>query len=133
MNGEHMEKLTRLSVLVVEDSNAIRSLIVNILKKNGIGKITQASDGKQALDIVTVLRPDLIISDLEMPRMNGVELLANIQKNPDFKKTPFVVLTSKTQDATFKKIMGMGAADFIRKPFGEQELMVKLQSVAEWL
>ncbi len=128
-----MEKLSKLSVLVVEDSNAIRSLIVNILKKNGIGKITQASDGKQALDAVTVLRPDLIISDLEMPRMNGVELLANLQKNPEFKKTPFVVLTSKTQDSTFKKIMKMGAADFIRKPFGEQELMVKLKSVAEWL
>ncbi len=128
-----MEKLSKLSVLVVEDSNAIRSLIVNILKKNGIGKITQASDGKQALDAVTVLRPDLVISDLEMPRMNGVELLQNLQKNPEFKKIPFVVLTSKTEDRTFKKIMKMGAADFIRKPFGEQELMVKLNSVAEWL
>ncbi len=128
-----MEKLSKLSVLVVEDSNAIRSLIVNILKKNGIGKITQTSDGKQALDAVIVLRPDLIISDLVMPRMDGVELLENLQKNPEFKKIPFVVLTSKTEDITFKKIMKMGAADFIRKPFGEQELMVKLKSVAEWL
>ncbi|MCG8632510.1 MAG: response regulator [Desulfobacterales bacterium] len=128
-----MEKLDKLSLLVVEDSNAIRNLIVSILKKNGIGKITQASDGKQALDAVTVLRPDLIISDLEMPRMNGVELLGTLQKNPEFKNIPFVVLTSKTQDATFKKIMKMGATDFIRKPFGEEELMVKLKSVAEWL
>jgi len=128
-----MEKLSKLSILVVEDSNAIRSLIVKVLKKNGIGKITQTSDGKQALDAVTVLRPDLVISDLVMPRMNGVELLENLQKNPEFKKIPFIVLTSKTEDTTFKEIMRMGATDFIRKPFGEQELMVKLKSVAEWL
>ncbi len=128
-----MEKLNTLSVLVVEDSNAIRSLIVKILKRKGIGKITQASNGKQALDAVTLLRPDLIISDLVMPEMNGVELLGNLQKHPEFKRIPFVVLTSKTEDATFKKIMGMGAADYIRKPFGEQELLVKLKSIAEWL
>ncbi len=128
-----MEKLSKLSILIVEDSNTIRSLIVNTLKKNGVEKITQAIDGKQALDSIAILRPDLIISDLVMPRMNGVELLTNLQKNPEFKNTPFVVLTSKTGDATFKKVMSMGATDYIRKPFGEQELMVKLKSVAEWL
>jgi len=80
-----------------------------------------------------VLRPDLIISDLVMPVMDGVEFLATLQKNPDYKNIPFVVLTSKTQDQTFKKIMRMGAADFIRKPFNQEELMVKLNSVAEWL
>lgn len=128
-----MEKIASMSVLVVEDSDSVRNLIVKILKRNGIEKITQAKDGKQALDVVTVLRPDLIISDLIMPRMNGVELLANIQKVPEFKAIPFVVLTSKTDDSTFKQIMKMGAADYIRKPFGEEALMVKIKSVAEWL
>ncbi len=128
-----MKELHTLSVMVVEDSKAIRSLIVNILRKNGIGNITQAGNGKQALDAVPLIRPDLIISDLVMPEMNGMQLLANLQKHQDFKAIPFVVLTSKTDDMTFKKTMTMGAADYIRKPFGEKELMIKLKSVAEWL
>ncbi|MCG8688203.1 MAG: response regulator [Desulfobacterales bacterium] len=128
-----MKELHTLSVMVVEDSKAIRSLIVNILKKNGIGNITQAGNGKQALDAAPLIRPDLIISDLVMPEMNGMQLLANLQKHPDLKAIPFVVLTSKTDDMTFKKTMTMGAADYIRKPFGEKELMIKLKSVAEWL
>lgn len=128
-----MKKLTDISVLVVEDAAFIRSLIVKTLKKNGVRNITQATNGKQALDAVTVMRPDLIISDLNMPVMNGVELLGKLQRHDDHKGIPFVVLTSQTNDATFKKIMSMGAADFIRKPFGEEQLMVKLTSVAEWL
>ncbi len=128
-----MKKLTQMSVLVVEDAALMRSLIVKTLKKNNIGNVTQASNGKQALDAVTLMRPDLIISDLNMPVMGGVELLGRLQQHDEYKKIPLVVLTSQTNDATFKKIMAMGAADFIRKPFGEDQLMVKLRSVAEWL
>ncbi|MCG8615312.1 MAG: response regulator [Desulfobacterales bacterium] len=128
-----MKKLQDMSVLVVEDAALMRTLIVKSLEKHGVGKVTQATNGKQALDAVTVMRPDLIISDLNMPVMNGVELLGKLQRNEDYKRIPFVVLTSQTNDATFKKIMSMGAADFIRKPFNEDQLIVKLMSVAEWL
>lgn len=128
-----MKKLTDMSVLVVEDGAMIRSLIVKLLKRNEIEKVTQASNGKQALDAVMVMRPDLIISDLNMPVMNGVELLGKLQQDSRYRNIPFVVLTSQTNDATFKKIMSMGAADFIRKPFNEEQLMVKLKSVAEWI
>lgn len=128
-----MKKLTEMSVLVVEDGAMIRTLIVKTLKKNEIGNVSTASNGKQALDAVTLMRPDLIISDLNMPEMNGVELLRKLQQHSEFREIPFVVLTSQTNDATFKKIMSMGAADFIRKPFNEEQLMVKLKSVAEWI
>ncbi len=128
-----MKKLTQLSVLVVEDAGMMRNLIVTTLKKNEIGNVTQATNGKQALDMVLLTRPDLIISDLNMPVMNGIELLGKLQQNKEYRNIPFVVLTSQTNDATFKKIMAMGAADFIRKPFNEEQLMVKLNSVAEWL
>ena len=128
-----MKKLTELSVLVVEDGGMIRTLIVKTLKKNGINNVAEASNGKQALDTVLLMRPELIISDLNMPVMNGVELLGKLQQHSEYKNIPFVVLTSQTNDATFKKIMSMGAADFIRKPFNEEQLMVKLNSVAEWL
>ena len=128
-----MKKLTEMSVLVVEDAAMMRTLIVKTLKKNEIGNVTHASNGQQALDVIALIRPDLIISDLNMPVMNGVELLAKLQQHPEYKMIPFVVLTSQTNDATFKKIMSMGAADFIRKPFSEDQLMVKLMSVAEWV
>ena len=128
-----MKDLTKLSILVAEDGGMMRALIVKTLKKNAIGNVTQAGNGKQALDAVLLMRPDLIISDLNMPVMNGVELLGELQQRSEFKDIPFVVLTSQTNDATFKKIMSMGAADFIRKPFNEEQLMIKLKSVAEWI
>ncbi len=128
-----MKSFDSLSILVVEDSRSMRQLICGILKKNGFSKITEASDGKDALDAACIKTPDLIISDLNMPKVNGVELLDALQKHSSFKTIPFIVLTSETGDETFKKIMKMGAADFIKKPFNEQEFMVKIKSIIEWL
>ncbi len=128
-----MKQYNTLTVLVVEDSASIRKIIVSVLQGIGFGRVDQAEDGKQALDIMAHTIPDLVISDINMPKVNGLELLSAMQKNPGLKTLPFVVLTSEISDETFKKVMSMGAADYIRKPFSKEDLIVKIKSIVQWL
>lgn len=120
-------------MLVVEDSASVRKIIVSVLHGIGFVRVDQAEDGKQALDIMAHTIPDLVISDINMPKVNGLELLSAMQKNPGLKTLPFVVLTSETSDETFKQVMSMGAADYIRKPFSKENLIVKIKSIVQWL
>ncbi len=128
-----MKQYEALTVLVVEDSASIRKIIVSVLNQIGFVRVDQAEDGKQALDIMAHTIPDLVISDINMPKVNGLELLSAMQKNPGLKTLPFVVLTSETSDETFKQVMSMGAADYIRKPFSKEDLIVKIKSIVQWL
>lgn len=128
-----MKSFEDLSVLVVEDSNSIRQLICSTLKKHGFQRVFEAVDGKDALDKAGIQPPDLIISDLNMPRVNGFEFLKAVLGHSVLKTIPFVVLTSETDDETFKQTMKMGAADFIKKPFTETDFMIKIRSIVEWL
>ncbi len=128
-----MKPFDSLSVLVVEDSNSIRKLICSVLKQNGFVNVIEADDGKEALDAMCVTVPDFIISDINMPKVNGLELLTAMQQHSVWKDVPFVVLTSETGDDTFKQVMKMGAADYIKKPFSPEQFMVKIKSIVEWL
>ena len=128
-----MKQYDALTVLVVEDSASIRKIIVSVLHGIGFVRVDQAEDGKQALDIMAHTIPDLVISDINMPKVNGLELLSAMQKNPGLKTIPFVVLTSEISDETFKQVMSMGAADYIRKPFSKEDLIVKIKSIVQWL
>ncbi|MCP3874143.1 MAG: response regulator [Desulfobacteraceae bacterium] len=123
---------TSFVILIVDDSNTLRNLIRKSLESSGFNNIMEAVDGKDALDSLLQHKIDLIISDINMPKVNGVELLKAVLNHSALKKIPFVVLTSETEDETFKKIMQMGATDFIKKPFSKQDLITKIQSIIEW-
>ncbi len=127
-----MKPFDSLSVLVVEDSSSVRELICNVLRQNGFVKVAEANDGKEALDAMCINTPDFVISDLNMPKVNGLELLSTMQQT-SYNRIPFVVLTSETGDDTFKQVMKMGAADYIKKPFSAEQFMVKIKSIVEWL
>lgn len=122
-----------LSILIVDDSDMLRNLIRSTLESAGFGSTLEAVDGKDALDVLMQHKVDLIISDLNMPKVNGLELLKALLRNPVLKKIPFIVLTSETGDETFKEVMKIGAADFIKKPFTKEGLIVKIKSIIEWL
>ena len=128
-----MTSFDSLAVLVVEDSTPVRALICKALRKNGFVNIVQVKDGNEALEAMALKLPDLIISDLNMPNLNGRQLLQAMLRHSQFRQIPFIVLTSETDDDTFKQVMKMGAADFIKKPFDEDQFMVKIRSVIEWL
>jgi len=120
------------AILIVDDSASMRSIMKKSLEASGYTEIVEAVDGKDAIDKLSINKVDLIISDLNMPKVNGLDLLKATLNHSVFKSIPFMVLTSETDDETFKKAMQLGATDFIKKPFTQEELAIKIKSIIEW-
>ncbi len=117
------------SILIVDDSASMRNIMKKFLEASGYTQIIEAVDGKDAIDMLSINKINLIISNLYMPKVNGLDLLKATLNHSVFKSIPFVVLTSEAEDETFKKAMQMGATDFIITPFSQEELAVKIKSV----
>lgn len=109
-------------VLVVEDSPPQREMISSLLKDNGMN-VTSASDGIEALEQIQQDRPDIVVLDIVMPRMNGYELCRRLKDNPTTKELPVVMCSTKGEE--FDRYWGMrqGANAYIAKPFQPQELV----------
>ena len=117
-----------ITVLVVEDTPSERELIMNYLRKNGYAVMSSAN-AKDALNKAAQYLPDVIITDVVMPGMNGYELCRSLKKNPLTKKLPIVLCTSKNQ--ALDRLWGMrqGADVYITKPFTREELIRAVKSV----
>lgn len=111
-----------MKVMVVDDSNTIRKSVETILSKVGCQVVT-AVDGYDALSKIAESKPELIFVDIMMPRLDGYQICALIKNNPDFRKTPIVMLSSK--DGLFDKAKGrvVGADRYLTKPFSRDELL----------
>lgn len=121
------------TILIVDDSVSVRHLIRKSLESSGFTSLLEAGDGKEALDVLMEHTVNLIISDIHMPKVNGIELLKAILNHSSLKTIPFIVLTSETEDEMFKTAMQAGATDYIKKPFTTEQLEIKIRSVIEWL
>lgn len=108
-------------IVVLEDDNATRRLICAVLKKSG-HDVTDVDNGAEGLLVVMAEQPDLVISDVEMPKMTGFEVLQNVRLEPETADTPFILLTSLSSRADVRKGMSQGADDYITKPFEPHEL-----------
>lgn len=102
------------TVLAVDDVPVNVILLKTILTRIKVSTVT-ASNGKEALEALETVRPDLILLDLRMPVMDGFEFLSRI-KNSDMADIPVVVVSAFTAQADIDRAMGLGAADFIQKP-----------------
>lgn len=120
-------------ILIVDDAASLRNLIRKSLESEGYTHLVEAADGKEALDKLMEHKINLIISDINMPKVNGLELLKAVLGNSHLKRIPFIVLTSQTEDEMFKTVMQTGATDYIKKPFSKQDLIIKIRSIVEWL
>ena len=111
-----------MKVMVVDDSNTIRKSVETILTKVGC-RVETAVDGYDALSKIADSKPDLIFIDIMMPRLDGYQICALIKNNPEFRKTPIVMLSSK--DGLFDKAKGrvVGADRYLTKPFSRDELL----------
>lgn len=109
-------------IVVLEDDTATRRLICAVLKKSG-HDVTDVDNGAEGLLIVMAEQPDLVISDVEMPKMTGFEVLQNVRLEPETADTPFILLTSLSSRADVRKGMSQGADDYITKPFEPHELI----------
>jgi chemosensory pili system protein ChpA (sensor histidine kinase/response regulator) len=111
-----------LNIMVVDDSVSIRQVVSRLMEDQG-WKVLTAKDGIDALDRLSESRPDLIVLDIEMPRMNGYEFLGALKARSGFEEVPVVMLTSRTATKHRDKAKALGAKGFIVKPYHADELV----------
>lgn len=115
------------TLLIIDDHNEIRENIAEILSLAGYKTIT-AANGKRGVEAALKEKPDLIICDIMMPELDGYGVLHLLKKNPETENIPFIFLTAKTEKTDFRKGMGMGADDYITKPFDDIELLNAIET-----
>lgn len=117
-------------VLAVDDENHIRRLIeVNLIRAGY--RVTTACDGEEALARIREDRPDLVVSDVMMPKIDGFELLRRLQADPGTQDIPVIMLTAKAQDRDIFTGWQMGAASYLTKPFNPAELLTWVRRTLE--
>jgi chemosensory pili system protein ChpA (sensor histidine kinase/response regulator) len=122
------EKQTAKTIMVVDDSITVRKVTARLLKRQGMDVLT-AKDG---LDAVTILQdhiPDLMLLDVEMPRMDGYELATLVRNNPDWKPLPIIMITSRTGAKHRDKAEKIGINRYLGKPFNETELLENINAL----
>ena len=115
------------SFLVVDDSATMRQLIIMTLKKMGCTSITDAGNGRLALDKLAVSVPDIVLTDIDMPEMNGLEFIEEARKT--YATLPIVILSTHGDETTRDKGLLLGANDYLTKPLSGMKLedvLVKL-------
>jgi signal transduction histidine kinase/DNA-binding response OmpR family regulator len=128
---ENVENKTRKKVLVVEDNSGLRDYIEFILEE--LYTIDTVKNGKEALDFLNSKEstelPDLIISDLMMPEMDGYELLKQLKSSENFRHLPVVILTARTELDEKLSLLRIGVDDYLTKPFEEEELVLRVKNL----
>lgn len=116
-------------ILVVDDSAAVRQSVSYVLEQAGY-EVTQASDGADALTKLAGVSCNLVVTDVNMPNMDGIELTAAIRANPSHKFTPIVILTTESQAGKMEQGKAAGATGWIVKPFDADKLLQVVRRLA---
>jgi two-component system, chemotaxis family, chemotaxis protein CheY len=109
------------TVFIVEDSRTMRSLVRDVLESGGY-EVRESPDGRQALAALHSISPDLVITDINMPEMDGITLLREIRKHPELSRTPVLILTTSSDDEVKASARAAGATGWIGKPFDPDRL-----------
>ena len=117
-----MDRIVKKLILVIDDSEIIRSLIFGFLELQNFNVIS-AEDGSIGFHLVKELQPDLIISDIHMPNLDGYEVLKKVRENEATAKIPFIFLTSDTDPISRYQALQLGANDYLTKPFNISQLL----------
>ena len=115
-------------VLIVEDEPDIRALVVHHLKREGY-QVSAASSGEEALRQVQAAPPDLVLLDLMMPAMDGLEVCRRLRQDPATAMLPIVMLTAKGDEVDRVLGLEIGADDYVVKPFSPKELLARFRAV----
>jgi len=114
-------------ILVVDDTPANIQALAAILRERGY-KISVATNGRQALEVLAQVRPDLILLDVMMPEMDGFETCRRIRENDAWREIPVIFLTARTETADIVKGFELGAVDYVAKPFHAHELLARVRT-----
>ena len=110
------------SILVIDDSDDVRSIVTAVLRNFGF-EVREATSGETAIQMVLTEKPDLIISDVRMPGMDGHHLLSAIRELQSTAAIPFILMTGSASHDDFRRGMVSGADDYLQKPFTPDELV----------
>ncbi len=115
-------------ILIVDDKLEVVELVTAILEGEDYQTIS-ASDGREALEKIGKEKPDLVLLDIIMPKMDGLAVLSEVKKDPKTKEIPIIMLTAKGQKSDQEKGRELGATRYIVKPFSPSHLLRKIEEV----
>ncbi|MGD9157375.1 MAG: response regulator [Desulfobacteraceae bacterium] len=115
-------------ILVVDDSSTIRSIVKDALEKAGF-RVTTAVNGKDALERIQANLPDLILCDIDMPEMNGIDLCNKVRTDPDLKAIPFVIMSANDNRATMRQLLERGVSAYLVKPFNMEQMVITIEKL----
>jgi len=118
-----------MRILVVDDAQTMRRIIVNLLRQLGFTNMTEADDGTTAWDKLNSEHIDLIISDWNMPKMTGIDLLKKVRESETYKITPFIMVTAEGKRENVIAAVQAGVSNYIVKPFNAATLKEKMTKV----
>jgi two-component system chemotaxis response regulator CheY len=118
-------------VLVVDDSAAIRKILQRVLRQTGmpIRTIHEAGDGQEALEVMNAHKVDLVLTDINMPRMDGLQFLASVKASAQWRQVPVVIITTEGGETKVGEAVKLGAAGYVRKPFTADQIKEKLAGI----
>ncbi|MBP3191928.1 response regulator [Natronogracilivirga saccharolytica] len=121
-----------LNILVVDDSAVMRKMIIKTLNMSGIplGNIMEASDGKEGLQKLEENWIDLLMIDINMPVMDGMEMLNHVRSNPRTKDTPVLIVSTESNEQRIANFYKLGAS-FVHKPFTPEELRQEISRMTD--
>jgi two-component system, chemotaxis family, chemotaxis protein CheY len=118
-----------IKILIVDDFATMRRIVKNILVQLGYKNIIEADDGTAALSILNNERIDLIVSDWNMPKMTGLDLLKAVRSNEATARTPFIMVTAEAQQDNIIQAVKARVSQYIVKPFTAETMQEKLNKV----
>ena len=123
----HTSQAALLSVLIVDDALSVRTSLLQLVQDAGF-RAEAARDGIDAINTLRTFKPDIVLTDLEMPNMNGVELTSHIRGRDDLKRLPIIMITSRSQDKHRQLAAEAGVDAYFTKPYNDTELLQKIRS-----
>ncbi len=121
------------NVLIVDDSMTMRSVIRKVISISGfdVGNFFEAGNGKEALEILNEQWIDLVLSDINMPEMDGLTFVKRMTEHEVYKNIPVVMITTEGSQACIDEAMSLGVKAYIRKPFMPEVIKEKLEEIME--
>ena len=117
-----------MDVLIVDDSAAIRKILQRVLRQTEvpIGNILEAGDALEALALLEQQKVGLILSDINMPNMDGLEMLSKVKSIEAYKSVPVIMITTEGNQNKVMEAVSLGASGYVRKPFTTEQIKEKL-------
>jgi two-component system chemotaxis response regulator CheY len=117
-----------LDILIVDDSAAIRKILQRVLRQTEvpIGNVYEAGDGLEAIEVMKAQHIGLVLSDINMPNMDGLQLLSELKSNAAWKGVPILMITTEGSQQKVIEAVNLGAAGYVKKPFTAEQIKDKL-------